>query len=102
MPQCPKGKLWTEPEMETQAFAALDRSMKEFDGDSERIYLTGISMGGYGTWDLAAKYLHRCAAYVPSWGGIYGRPNVEQVEVSLRNDAQVADASGGTACPVGN
>ena len=48
MPQCPKGKLWTEPEMETQAFAALDRSMKEFDGDSERIYLTGISMGGYG------------------------------------------------------
>src|SRR5437016_7777776 len=40
--QCPKGKLWTEPEMETQAFAALDRSMKEFDGDSERIYLTGI------------------------------------------------------------
>jgi hypothetical protein len=45
MPQCPKGKLWTEPEMETQAFAALDRSMKEFDGDSERIYLTGILNG---------------------------------------------------------
>src|SRR5438445_12312684 len=33
MPQCPKGKLWTEPERETQAFAAVDRSMKEFDGD---------------------------------------------------------------------
>src|SRR5437899_11371855 len=28
MPQCPKGKLWTEPQMETQALAALDRSMK--------------------------------------------------------------------------
>src|SRR5437667_12020403 len=102
MPQCPKGKLWTEPEMETQAFAALDRSMKEFDGDSERIYLTGISMGGYGTWDLAAKYPHRFAAYVPICGGIYGLPNFKQIEVSLAKDAQVADPYAETARRVGN
>ena len=102
MPQCPKGKLWTEPEMETQAFAALDRSMKEFDGDSERIYLTGISMGGYGTWDLAAKYPHRFAAYVPICGGIYGPPNFKQIEVSLAKDAQVADPYAETARRVGN
>jgi len=102
MPQCPKGKLWTEPEMETQAFAALDRSMKAFDGDSERIYLTGISMGGYGTWDLAAKYPHRFAAYVPICGGIYGPPNFKKIEVSLAKDAQVADPYAETARRVGN
>ncbi len=88
--------------METQAFAALDRSMKEFDGDSERIYLTGISMGGYGTWDLAAKYPHRFAAYVPICGGIYGPPNFKQIEVSLAKDAQVADPYAETARRVGN
>jgi len=37
MPQCPKGKLWTEPEMETQAFAALDRQHERVRRRSERI-----------------------------------------------------------------
>ncbi len=37
--------------------------------DTERIYLTGLSMGGYGTWALAAKYPERFAAIVPICGG---------------------------------
>jgi predicted peptidase len=83
MVQCPQESVWTDSEMEEQALAALDRSMKEFHGDSGRIYLTGISMGGYGTWDLAAKYPHRFAAYAPICGGIHGPPNFKQIEVSL-------------------
>jgi predicted peptidase len=47
--------------------------MKEFRGDSGRSYLTGLSMGGYCTWDLAAKYPGRFA-YVPICGGIHGPP----------------------------
>ena len=66
MPQCRADKpttVWTnDPAMEKQALAALDSSMHEFHGDPDRVYLTGLSMGGYATWDLAAKYPHRFAA----------------------------------------
>jgi predicted peptidase len=56
--------------MEAQILAALDASAKEFHGAPERTYLTGFSMGGYGTWSLAAKYPHRFAAIVVVCGGI--------------------------------
>ncbi len=70
MPQCRKGVWWQDPAMEAQALAALDRAMKEFNGDPDRTYLTGLSMGGYGTWALAAKYPDRFAAIAPVCGGI--------------------------------
>src|SRR5260370_39701678 len=70
MPQCAKGKWWTDAEMEAQALAALDQSVKEFHGDADRIYLTGLSMGGYGSWSLAAKYPAKWAAAVVVCGGI--------------------------------
>jgi predicted peptidase len=37
--------------------------------DPARIYLTGLSMGGYGTWDLAARQPERFAAILPICGG---------------------------------
>ena len=101
MPQCPKEKVWTDSEMETQALAALDRSVKEFHGDCQRIYLTGFSMGGYGTWDMAAKYPHRFAAYILICGGIHGPEHFKEIEVSLARDPQVADAYAETAHRVG-
>jgi predicted peptidase len=61
---------WQEPAMEAEALAALDRTTKEFNGDPDRVYLTGLSMGGYGTWALAAKYPDRFAAIAPVCGGI--------------------------------
>lgn len=70
MPQCRKDLRWTEPDMEAQAFTALDQSMKEFHGDPDRIYLTGLSMGGYGSWAFAAKYPEKWAATVAVCGGI--------------------------------
>ena len=42
---------------------------KEYKIDDKRIYLTGLSMGGFGTWSLAAKYPDRWAAIVPFCGG---------------------------------
>ena len=70
MPQCSFGASWGDPAMEAQAFAALDAAMKEFNGDPERVYLTGLSMGGFGTWAFGYKYPERFAALVPVCGGV--------------------------------
>jgi predicted peptidase len=91
MPQCRKGKVWTQPDMEAQALGALDRSIKEFHGDRERVYLTGLSMGGFGTWDLAAKYPGRFAAYVVICGGISPLPQLPEIAVALAKEHKVAD-----------
>jgi predicted peptidase len=63
-PQVRQERLWTG-EMLDQAVAALDQSLLEFNGDPDRVYLTGISMGGWGTWMLAARLPDRFAAIVP-------------------------------------
>ncbi len=52
-----------------RALAILDEVMKEYKTDPDRVYLTGLSMGGYGTWSLAAKYPDRWAAIAPICGG---------------------------------
>jgi predicted peptidase len=53
-----------------QAIKALDQTVTEFNGDAQRIYLTGFSLGGYGSWYLAAKYPKKFAAAVPIAGGV--------------------------------
>ena len=70
MPQCIPGGWWGDPAMEIQAFRALDDAMKEFHGDPERVYLTGLSMGGYGVWAFGYKYPEKFAALVPVCGGV--------------------------------
>ncbi|HZI94249.1 MAG TPA: dienelactone hydrolase family protein [Patescibacteria group bacterium] len=70
MPQCPKGRFWTDDAMMAQALAALDRSVEEFGGDPAREYLTGLSMGGYGVWYFATRNPGRFAALAPICGGI--------------------------------
>jgi predicted peptidase len=53
-----------------QAIKALDQTITEFNGDAQRIYLAGASLGGYGSWYLAAKYPKKFAAVVPISGGV--------------------------------
>lgn len=52
-----------------RAIAMLDATMKEYKTDPDRVYLTGLSMGGYGTWHAAFTYPDRWAAIVPICGG---------------------------------
>ena len=52
------------------AIKALDQTVREFNGDPQRIYLAGLSLGGYGAWYLAAKYPDKFAAVVPVSGGV--------------------------------
>lgn len=66
-PQCPKDDWWTE--RDDELIHLLDDIQKRYDVDAERVYLTGLSMGGYGTWTLASTYPERFAAIVPICGG---------------------------------
>lgn len=66
-PQCPEGKTWTSENW----FDALSASLiPEYRIDTSRIYVTGISIGGYGTWQVAMDYPDKFAAIIPLCGGI--------------------------------
>jgi predicted peptidase len=71
---------WKAASKESQrAIAILDAVEKEYKIDEKRQYLTGLSMGGFGTWSLAEKYPDRWAAIVPVCGG--GDPaNVKDIK----------------------
>jgi poly(3-hydroxybutyrate) depolymerase len=71
MPQCPLTSYWTDNEMLTMALAALDQEVQEFHADPERTYLTGLSLGGYGAWELARLHPRRWAAVAIAAGGIF-------------------------------
>jgi predicted peptidase len=70
MPQCRKENWWPKSPMDDVAIKSLEAATKEFHGDTQHTYLTGLSMGGYGTWHLAGKYPGRFAAIAPICGGI--------------------------------
>jgi predicted peptidase len=71
IPQCRKDVWWhSDPKMEAQAMAALERSIREFKGDRARVYLTGLSMGGYGTWAFGSRHIELFAALAPICGGL--------------------------------
>ena len=66
-PQCPEGQWWND-DLDV-LINLLDEIVEKYDVDRDRVYLTGLSMGGYGTWALAAKYPDRFAAIAPICGG---------------------------------
>ncbi len=66
-PQCPTEQWWDE-NLDV-LINLLDDIVAKYDVDDERIYLTGLSMGGYGTWALASRHPDRFAAIVPICGG---------------------------------
>lgn len=71
-PQCPPTESWAQPGQQALLVALLDHLVKEYHVDPDRIYLTGLSMGGFGSWRLAADHPERFAAVVPVCGG--GKP----------------------------
>ena len=63
-PQCPENQWWDIDALNV----LLNDIVKKFKVDEDRIYVTGLSMGGYGTWALALKYPHCFAAIAPICG----------------------------------
>jgi len=96
MPQCPDNAHWTDPTILDLALAALDQESAEFRGDSERTYLTGLSMGGYGAWELARLHPHRWAAIVIASSGIFWSYEPERWQQSAVLPAEYASAIGHT------
>jgi predicted peptidase len=82
-PQCPENLKWVDtdwkqdkqifPETPTLPMKVLmvlvDSFIKANNIDTCRIYITGLSMGGFGTWDLACRMNTRIAGVVPVCGG---------------------------------
>jgi predicted peptidase len=81
MPQCPPSRAWGQgirgfntpsPDTVTLALAALDAAVDKYHGDPDRLYLTGLSLGGFGTWEIGTRHPDKFAALMPICGG--GRP----------------------------
>lgn len=69
-PQCPEGQYWSIESLDL----LLNDIVENYNVDLDRIYVTGLSMGGYGTWTLATEFPNRFAAIAPVCGG--GNPNL--------------------------
>jgi predicted peptidase len=68
-PQClPNGRWQADSPDGERAMAILAEVEKEYKTDADRVYLTGLSLGGMGTWSLSMKYPDRFAALVPICG----------------------------------
>ena len=82
-PQCPEEKRWVEsawnskvhhmPEEASESILLvkdlLDQLLKDYPVDPDRIYVTGLSMGGFGTWDMLMRWPDYFAAGAPVCGG---------------------------------
>ena len=83
-PQCPDDEKWVDVSWDSENFSRhaqepsesmrhaigmMNELIKSQPIDTHRIYLTGLSMGGYGTWDLAMRMPDRFAAIAPCCGG---------------------------------
>ena len=72
IPQSQKRTWQAGSDDANRALAMLDDVEKNYNVDKQREYLTGMSMGGYGTWSLATRDADRWAAIVPVCGGLRG------------------------------
>ena len=64
-PQCPAGATWDDETL----LALLDHVQRRHRVHPQKIFLSGLSMGGYGTWSLGLNHPHRFAALAPICGG---------------------------------
>lgn len=77
LPQCRENTFWAAKDMADYSFAALEAAVSEFNGDNERLYLAGFSLGGYGVWQIAAGHPGKFAALMPVAGGVVGRRPID-------------------------
>lgn len=68
-PQCPKDGWWAGGPLLDNVLELVEETIKEQSVDPKRVYITGLSMGGYGTWSAIAKKPKIFAAAIPICGG---------------------------------
>jgi predicted peptidase len=64
-PQCPDDRIWSNDDL----LVLLEEMTRKHSVDESRVYLTGLSMGGYGTWSLGLAHPEKFAAIAPICGG---------------------------------
>jgi predicted peptidase len=89
MPQCPDDSVFRGVVADA-AFAALEKSVKEFHGDRDRLYVTGLSMGGYGVWQEIVDHPGVFAAAVAVSGGLTPSADMDNLYVSVEGDEPFA------------
>ena len=77
-PQCPENKYWESEEL----YLLIQKVLAENKIDKSRIYLTGLSMGAWGSWNLAFAHPELFAALVPIAGFVDRVPMVENCKIS--------------------
>ncbi len=68
-PQCPGDDSWNRPTQQKRLVELLENAMQTLAIDQDRVYLSGLSMGGFGSWRLAADHAEKFAAVIPICGG---------------------------------
>jgi len=76
-PQCPEGEYWDSETL----YRLVQKVVKENNVDQNRIYLTGLSMGGWGAWNLAFAHPEMFAALVPICGFVDRVPMLENCKI---------------------
>ena len=66
-PQCPLDRFWMQ--IPFQLHELILQVAADYDADPDRISVTGLSMGGYGTWELAMSFPETFSAIAPCCGG---------------------------------
>ncbi len=69
LPQCRSTSYWSDPVMDEMVMRELAQTIEEFRADAARVYLIGVSMGGYGVWHLSIRHTKTFAALVSICGG---------------------------------
>lgn len=100
-PQAPRNSIWDSAMLD----ALLDELLAQLPVDRDRIYLTGLSLGGYGTWGTAIDFPNRFAAIAPVCGAgdvadacrlkhlpIWAFHGEKDTVVSLKDDQDMVDA----------
>ena len=85
-PQAQPGTRWLDVAMQDMAVAELDQTVREFNVDPERVYLSGFSMGATGAYSFAARWPDRFAALVTVAGRVE-RSSSSQVAATTAGDA---------------
>jgi len=93
LPQCREDMAWISDEMSNYAIAALDDSVKEFNGDLERIYLAGFSLGAHGVWKVAGSNPAKFAALMPVAGRVIPYENGTPSDLPYANVAKTIGAT---------
>jgi predicted peptidase len=73
LPDGPEGPVDGWFEIADEVMLMVNRTVADFSGDPKRVYLTGLSYGGFGAWFLAARHADTFAACAPIVG--YGHPD---------------------------